>query len=642
MAEGLLVDLGGVKVRLVLDDSSVKPAIVKSERDLSASAKRLEKTFSTIGKGIGLAVGLAAAAVTAALTASLRHADALNKTSQKIGIAVEDLSRLEYAAKLSDVSIDSLSTSVARLNRNLSDASKDGGSEIAKKFDSLGIAVLDANGKMRETDDIVSDLADRFSRMEDGPQKTALAMELLGRSGAELIPLLNSGRQGLKDFGDEADRVGYTISSKTAAAAEKFNDNVERINLAVQGIANKIAGEALPSLNDLAEGIEDPDFAEGVAWLAKTIIDGLNAIVKAVTFTTNMIRSFRDEFAPTQKKSDDGLVERSKKLIELQKEYKAVITDSQRRLDEGGFSTLFGVNEKTLADQIVTYTNKIADARREAVDIFKEIDRRATGELTSPTVTVPGTKDNEEDDPFVPGNSGNKEDPLKARLEAVQESLRSELQATQFAHEAQQTELETFLEKGLITQQEYNDLFARAEEEHWENMKNIRQSGLSDLEKFTQMSYMDQAKTIFGELESVTAGVKDHNDVLFNINKAAAVANAVINTYEGVSKSLATYPMPIAAIMAGIHAAAGFAQVSSILATSRNSKGGGVSGVGGGAAAAASAQAPQAGPRDNQTLHVQGLDPMKLFKGDNVRDLANRLLEYQKDGGMVVFSEDGN
>lgn len=640
MAEGLLVDLGGVKVRLVLDDSSVKPAIIKSERDLSASAKRLEKTFSTIGKGIGLAVGLAAAAVTAALTASLRHADALNKTSQKIGIAVEDLSRLEYAAKLSDVSIDSLSTSVARLNRNLSDASKDGGSEIAKKFDSLGIAVLDANGKMRETDDIVSDLADRFSRMEDGPQKTALAMELLGRSGAELIPLLNSGRQGLKDFGDEADRVGYTISSKTAAAAEKFNDNVERINLAVQGISNKIAGEALPSLNDLAEGIEDPDFAEGVAWLAKTIIDGLNAIVKAVTFTTNLIRSFRDEFAPTQKKSDDGLVERSKKLIELQKEYKAVIADSQRRLDEGGFSTLFGVNEKTLTDQIVTYTNKIADARREAVNIFKEIDRRATGELTSPTTVVPGTGDDGEIDPFVPGGSGSdKEDPLKARLEAVQESLRSELQATQIAHEAQQAELEMFLEKGLITQQEYNELHARAEEQHWENMKNIRQNGLSDLERFTQASYLDQAKTIFGELQSVTEGVKEHNDVLFNINKAAAVANAVINTYEGASKSLATYPMPLAAIMAGIHVAAGIAQVSAILATSRNAKSASPTGIGGSASAATAAE-NSAGPRDNQTLHVQGLDPAKLFKGDNVRIIAQRLLEYQKDGGVVMFEGD--
>ncbi len=75
----------------------------------------------------------------------------------------------------------------------------------AKVFNALGVSVTDANGRLREGNAVFADLADRFSRMEDGSTKTALAIQIFGESGADLIPLLNAGADGLARMADESD-----------------------------------------------------------------------------------------------------------------------------------------------------------------------------------------------------------------------------------------------------------------------------------------------------------------------------------------------------------------------------------------------------------------------------------------------------
>ncbi|OZB14331.1 MAG: hypothetical protein B7X58_08110, partial [Marinobacter sp. 34-60-7] len=89
-------------------------------------------------------------------------------------------------------------------------------------------------------DDVFKDIADRFSEMEDGSAKTALAVEIFGRAGAKLIPLLNSGSSGLSDMASEARRLGISFGEDAAKAAEEFNDNLTRLGKPLQGIGNLI------------------------------------------------------------------------------------------------------------------------------------------------------------------------------------------------------------------------------------------------------------------------------------------------------------------------------------------------------------------------------------------------------------------
>jgi TP901 family phage tail tape measure protein len=134
------------------------------------------------------------------------------------------------------------------------------------------------------------------------------------------------------------------------------------------------------------------------------------------------------------------------------------------------------------------------------------------------------------------------------------------------------------------------------------------------------------AKNMDALASSVSGSLGD----IFGQTKAVAIATALINTYQGVTKALATYPPPLAQIMAGIQLAAGMAQVANIRKQTKTGGGGGGGGGGDGGAASAVSQMPQ-------QLMVQGINPKDMYSGDMVRDLAGKLLQYQKDGGQVVL-----
>lgn len=131
-------------------------------------------------------------------------------------------------------------------------------------------------------------------------------------------------------------------------------------------------------------------------------------------------------------------------------------------------------------------------------------------------------------------------------------------------------------------------------------------------------------------MDALASSVSSNLSTIFGDTKAVAIATALINTYQGVTKALATYPPPVAQIMAGIQLAAGLAQVANIRKQTKSGGGGGGGGGDTGAGAAAAAQMPQ-------QLMVQGINPSQLYSGDAVKELAAKLIQFQKDGGQVVL-----
>ena len=111
----------------------------------------------------------------------------------------------------------------------------------------LGIATRRQDGTLRSASEILRDVADRFARMPDGVAKTALAIDLFGRSGKELIPLLNAGSRGLDEMTAEARDLGRVISEETAKRAEHLRDNMTRLKGALEGLAFEIAPRAVPA-----------------------------------------------------------------------------------------------------------------------------------------------------------------------------------------------------------------------------------------------------------------------------------------------------------------------------------------------------------------------------------------------------------
>jgi hypothetical protein len=157
-------------------------------------------------------------------------ADAAAKTAQKLGLTTEAVQELGYAAELSGTSMDSLGTAIKHLVKQ---------------------------GGVKDVDAALMQLADRFAKMPDGPAKTALAIDKFGRSGMDLIPLLNSGSVGLAEMRAEAHKLGIVISGDTAKKFEQFNDDQTRLKRTWEGIKITVVTALLPALQRMVNGMRE-------------------------------------------------------------------------------------------------------------------------------------------------------------------------------------------------------------------------------------------------------------------------------------------------------------------------------------------------------------------------------------------------
>lgn len=240
--------IGALRVVLGLDSAAF-------DKGLSEAQSRLARFGPALKKGLaaaGAAAATAGAAIGLAVKGALDEADELSKLSSKIGVPIEDLSRLKYAADLSGVSIQGVANGFKKLSTNLNEAVT-GNQSAGELFTQLGVAATNADGSLRSSSAVLLDVADKFAAMEDGAQKTALAVQLFGKSGLDLIPLLNGGAAGLKQMTDEADALGLTISSETGKAAEEFNDNISRLQATLTGLVNQITANLAPTLARISD-----------------------------------------------------------------------------------------------------------------------------------------------------------------------------------------------------------------------------------------------------------------------------------------------------------------------------------------------------------------------------------------------------
>lgn len=166
------------------------------------------------------------------------------------------------------------------------------------------------------------------------------------------------------------------------------------------------------------------------------------------------------------------------------------------------------------------------------------------------------------------------------------------------------------------------------EAKQWKIQAAFDAGGLS-IEQYSRA--MAQATAINTKnIDALASTMASNMETIFGKSKATSIAVALINTYQGITQALASYPPPISFAMAAIQAAAGFAQVMNIRKQSK-------SGDSGASASSATAAASAGAASMPQKLIVEGIDSGSFFSGSNVRDLAQKLLAYQRDGGQVVL-----
>ncbi len=226
---------------------------------LSRPGRAAGMVMKSLGKDL-LMLGTAGLAGILALGAGLwtlvrRTADAGDAAllaSQKTGVQIEAYQRLAYAAGLSGVEVEGLDTGLKFLNASI-DAAGQGAKQDVKAFADLGVSLKDANGKARSTEDVLLSVSDQFQKMPDGPRKTAIAMALFGRSGVDLIPMLNEGGAAIRKWGEEAEAAGLIMSEQAAKDADAFNDSLDRLKSAGTGLGMSLTADLLPQITQLIE-----------------------------------------------------------------------------------------------------------------------------------------------------------------------------------------------------------------------------------------------------------------------------------------------------------------------------------------------------------------------------------------------------
>jgi hypothetical protein len=244
----------------------------KRAREIDRAIDRMADRVSSGFKGAALAAaGFAAGFVGVGqgfdvLRGAIAVADQVDELSARLGISTEKLSGLGFAAKLTGTDLEKIGTALPKLSAKIAS-----GSEI---FAEMGIEVEDANGNLRDSVELLPEIADLFKALNNDTLEQALAMELFGKSGAELLEFLNLGSAGIDDMAARLDTLGGTIDGETAAAAAAFNDQLDELKIGAQAFALQIAAELLPDLMELSGGMRT-FVADGEN--ARNTADGLSA-----------------------------------------------------------------------------------------------------------------------------------------------------------------------------------------------------------------------------------------------------------------------------------------------------------------------------------------------------------------------------
>ncbi len=275
----------GIVVPITAAIHGLLSGMKESAESVNAGTAEMEAAFKGLGEVVETALGPLLALWVAikglhdireAIESTTELAVTLEVLHQKTGIATETLSALKYAAELSHVPFEQLGIALQRLARNMEQAARGGAGPATQAFKDMGIAVADANGKLRPMEDVLLQVADRFHGMDDGAKKTALAIDIFGRSGANLIPMLNQGRDGIQRLEEEARRLGVTLTEDNVEAINEYHHAVLQLKNAWGGLVISLTTLVMPVL-------------DGFARFLTAVIDVLKALGNTVKMVANVL-----------------------------------------------------------------------------------------------------------------------------------------------------------------------------------------------------------------------------------------------------------------------------------------------------------------------------------------------------------------
>lgn len=491
-------------------------AFDKTQKGFGGAIKGLQ---AVAGKVINLKnalVGLVGAAGFGALIKQgLATGDQLAKTADKIGVTTEALSGLRFAAELTGVSAGTMDMAMQRLTRRVSEAANGTGEAVGALLE-LGI-----NAKELEQlplDQQMNVIADSMKNVESQSDKVRLAMKLFDSEGVALVNTLAGGSSGLMDMAAQAEHLGLTLTRVDTAQIEQANDSITKAKGVFTGLTNQLTVAFAPVIETIANLFRQS--ALDSADFGNTGQRVADAVVKAFANVRGALHG----------------ISLFVKTVQLAFTRLGVYIASKLSPILDGFISVYNKVAEALGKPIISNPlNSFADNATESIKALQaEIELMRTQDPSEGIL--------------------NAYEKIKEESRRTAEVIAANSPAAVLAAEGDK----------VVKQESFQD--------------KVRKQGAIDLAKFTAMTETEKTQHVTNEMQKQFAAGASHSKKLFAMNKAFQVGQAIMNTYSGASKALASYPPPLNFLMAASVVTAGLAQVAQI--RSQSFDGGGFTGSG--------------------------------------------------------------
>tara|TARA_R110002095_G_scaffold179790_1_gene157287 strand:+ start:1443 stop:3419 length:1977 start_codon:yes stop_codon:yes gene_type:complete len=241
---------GRAFVEIGLEDSKLYKGLNKAEQRFKSTAGNVLK----VGGGLVAAGTAIIAPLTAAVFKFGDMGDQVDKMSARTGVTTDALSEMGFAAEQSGSGIETLENGFKGMDKFLLNAER-GLSTAKDTMDDVGLSLSELSGLSE--DQKFELIADKLSKIEDPGRRAALAMQLFGRAGQQLVPLINGGAVGIQALRQEARDLGLSIGPEQAKNAAEFTDAWNRVKRSVTGVTFAIGGALVPTLTDLSRYVVD-------------------------------------------------------------------------------------------------------------------------------------------------------------------------------------------------------------------------------------------------------------------------------------------------------------------------------------------------------------------------------------------------
>jgi hypothetical protein len=320
----VITEKGGKVVKRSIDD--IADSAKKADTDIS----KLGKTAGIVGGIVGAALGGAATLLYTGFANAAKNIDETAKASKQLGIGVENMSRLDFAARSADLTTQDLVGAVQSLQRAQTQAAKPG-SEMNKLFAQMGINAVDATGKLRGSEAVLRDVADLFQRMPDGANKSALALKLFGSENQNVIGLLNQGSRGLDEMAKKSDELGYTLSGETAKGVQEFYNELDDVRLQIEAVYRQALPGLLPMLKEFSGLLNSQEFKDGFNAIVQGAAQTIIWLTKMATTVANVTKFLAEEIAARAGGTDPRDTVRVEQRIERLKGTIADLQEMQQK-----------------------------------------------------------------------------------------------------------------------------------------------------------------------------------------------------------------------------------------------------------------------------------------------------------------------